>query len=185
MIASGPNGPVVVKPVVKEPKQERLMSPQILVDKIAQAMIQTDAVTESAQVSQFLIQLFDYLCTNLILLIDFSKCSYLSVSIQKDGLEEVGSSENETLWFNGTYLFETYGTNQPSWKSFSRAIWKHPESNNWVIGKLSNRGNSPGYINSSENSAYLLPDKCKNWKYTKPSSHRSTSTHINLKCLKG
>ena len=143
------------------------------------------AMTESAQVSQFLIQLLDYLCTNLILLLDFSKCSYLSVNIQKDGLEKVESSEKETLWFNGTYQFETYERNQPSWKSFSRAIWKHPVSNSWVIGNLSNRGTTNAYINSSENSAYLLPENCTNWKYTKTSSHGTTSTDINLKCLEG
>ena len=184
LIANGQSFPVVVRPVVKESKQERLRYTQNMVAKIVPALRQRVAMTESAQVSQLLIQLLDYLCTNLILLLDFSKCSYLSVNIQKDGLEKVESSDNELPWFNGTYLFETYGKNQPSWKSFSRAIWKHPESNNWVIGNLSNRGNSTGYINSRENSAYLLPN-CTNWKYTKTSSHGTTSTDINLKCLEG
>ena len=148
-------------------------------------MTETVAMTESAQVSliQFLIQLFDSVCINWFFFsIDFSKCSYLSVSIQKDELEKVESSENELPWFNGIYLFETYGKNQPSWKSSSRAIWKHPESNSWVIGNLSNRGNSTGYINSRKNSAYRLPNQTTNWKYTKTSSHATTST---LKCLEG
>ena len=184
LIANGQSFPVVVRPVVKESKQGGLKYRQIMVAKFVPALIQRVAMTESAQVSQFLIQLLDYLCTNLILLLDFSKCSYLSVNIQKDGLEKVESSDNELPWFNGTYQFETYGKNQPSWKSFSRAIWKHPESNSWVIGNLSNRGNSAGYINSTENSAYLLPN-CTNWKYTKTSSHRTTPTDINLKCLEG
>ena len=99
-------------------------------------------------------------------------------------MEKVESSDNELPWFNGTYLFETYGNDQPSWKSFSRAIWKHNVSNSWVIGNLSNRGTTNAYFNSSENSAYLLPN-CTNWKYTKTSSHGTTSTDINLKCLEG
>ena len=156
-----------------------------MVAKIVMAMTKRVAMTESAQVSQILIQLLNYLCRNLILLIDFSKCSYLSVSIQKDELEKVDSSEKETLWFNGTFIFEKYEENQPSWKSVSRAIWKHPLSNSWVIGNLSNRGTTNAYINSSENSAYHLPENCTNWKYTKTSSHETTSTDINLKCLKG
>ena len=100
-------------------------------------------------------------------------------------MEKIKSSGKEGPWFNGTYQFETYEKNQPSWKSFSRAIWKHPVSNAWVIGNLSNRGTINAYINSSENSAYRLPENCTNWKYTKTSSHRITSTDINLKCLEG
>ena len=162
--------------------------------KIVQALTQKAALTESAQVSQFPLYSFDLLalsnnslCTYKLIFfsIDFSKCSYLSVSIQKDELEKVESSGKETLRFNGTFLFEKYEKNQPSWKSVSRAIWKHPVSNSWVIGNLSNRGTTNAYINSSENSAYLLPEKCTNWKYTKTSSHGTTSTDINLKCLEG
>ena len=100
-------------------------------------------------------------------------------------MEKIKSSDNELPWFNGTYQFERYKNNQPSWKSFSRAIWKHPESNSWVIGNLSNRGNSTVYINSRKNSAYSLPENCTNWKYSEKSSHATTSTDITLKCLEG
>ena len=96
-------------------------------------------------------------------------------------MEKVESSD----WFNGTYKFETYENNQPSWKSFSRAIWKDHVSNSWVIGNLKNRGTTNSYINSSENSAYHLPENCTNWNYTKTSSHGTTSTDITLKCLEG
>ena len=112
-------------------------------------------------------------------------CPYLSISIPKDELEKIKSSDKELPWFNGTYQYETYGNNQPIWKSFSKAIWKHHESNSWVIGTLNNRGTTNAYINSSENSAYLLPENYTNWKYTKTSSHSTTSTVINLKCLQG
>ena len=180
MIANGHNGPVVVRPVVQEPEQERLISRKNMVAKNVQALAKRDAMTESAQVCQFLIQFFDSLCINRFFSIVFSNCRYLSVSIQKDE-----SSNNELPWFNGTYKFETYENNQPSWKSVSRAIWKHSGSNSWVIGNLSNRGNSTGYINSRENSAYLLPENCTNWKYRKTSSHATTPIDINLKCLQG
>ena len=157
------------------------MSRQDMVAKNVQALTKKVALTESAQVSQFLILLFDSLCTYKLIFfsIDFSKCRYLSVSIQKDE-----SSDNELPWLNGTYLL-TYENNQPSWKSFSRAIWKHPESNSWVIGNLKNRGTTNAYMNSSENSAYQLPENCTNWNYTKTSSHGTTSTDITLKCLEG
>ena len=112
-------------------------------------------------------------------------CPYLSISIPKDELENTKSSDNELPWFNGTYQYETYGNNQPSWKSVSRAIWKHSGSNSWVIGNLKNRGTTNAYINSKENSAYLLPENCTDWKYTKTSSHGTTPTDINLKCLQG
>ena len=97
-------------------------------------------------------------------------------------MEKVESSD----WFNGTYKFETFENNQPSWKSFSRAIWKDHVSNSWVIGNLNNRGITNAYINSSENSAYQLPENCTNWKYTKTRGLViTTPTDIKLKCLKG
>ena len=128
-----------------------------------------------------------YQLLSSFLFIDFSKCPYLSISIPKDELEKIKSFGKEGPWFNGTYQFETYEKDRPSWKSFSRAIWKHPESNSWIIGNLSNRGTTTAFINSSENSAYFLPEKCKNWKYTQTSSHGITTTdiNINLKCLEG
>ena len=61
LTANGQSSPVVVRPVVKESKQERLMYTQNMVAKIVMATTKIVAMTESAQVSQFSIQLFDYL----------------------------------------------------------------------------------------------------------------------------
>ena len=61
LIANGQSSPVVVRPVVKESKQEILMCTQNMVAKIVMEKAKRLAMTESAQVSQFLIQLLDYL----------------------------------------------------------------------------------------------------------------------------
>ena len=60
MIANGHPGPVVVRTVVQEPEQERLMSRQNMVANV-QEMTQRVAKKESAQVSKSPIHFFDFL----------------------------------------------------------------------------------------------------------------------------
>ena len=58
LIANGQSSPVVMRPVVKESKQERLMYTQNMVAKIVPAMIQRVAKSNIVQVSQLSIQMF-------------------------------------------------------------------------------------------------------------------------------
>ena len=70
MIANGHPGPVVVRTVVQEPEQERLMSRQNMVAKNVQAITQRVAKRKSAQVSKLPIHLyFDFfILSNKLLL---------------------------------------------------------------------------------------------------------------------
>ena len=76
MIANGPNGLVVVRPVVQEPEKERLMSQQNMVAKIVQAMTQRVAKTESAQVSKLPIHFLGGLSNKLLLHICSVDCKW-------------------------------------------------------------------------------------------------------------
>ena len=69
MIANGPNGPIVVRPVVQETKQEQLKYRQNMVAKNVQAITQRVAKRKSAQVSKLPIHFFYFfILSNKLLL---------------------------------------------------------------------------------------------------------------------